>query len=163
MRIRIHKGHGTTTHHTRKTATHHKGTKAKSGGSTSSLTASEIISRLENDPQAFSQLVQDIASALFSSGFSAEIIDAIEAITGSGLRPGTLLAGTVSTLAGALQLNGSNLPVIAMVFLNGSATASACYVPTHIRANLATGQDVFVEPINGNMNDLQIFSIRNVF
>lgn len=127
------------------------------------MSAAQILSVLESDPAAFSQLVQDIASALFSSGFSAEIIDAIEAITGTGIKAGTLLAGTVSTLAGALQLNGSSQPVIAMVFLNGAATASACYVPTHIRASLATGQDVFVEPINGNLNDLQIFSIRNVF
>ncbi len=169
MRIRIHKGHGThhpkaktphTPKHHPKKGTHHTG---HGSGSSSKMSASEIVSVLENDPHALSQFVQDVASALFSSGFAAEIIAAIEAVTGSGIQAGLLLAGTVSTLAGALQLNGSSQPVIAMVFLNGAATASACYVPTHIRANLATGQDVYCEPINGDMSNLQIHSIRNLF
>lgn len=127
------------------------------------MTAAEIVSVLERDPAALSQLTNDVSSALFSSGFSAEIITAIESVIQLTPQAGIVLAGTVSTLAGALQLNGSGQPVIAMVFLNGSATASACYVPTHIRPTLASGQDVYVGPINGDMSNLQIFSIRNVF
>ncbi len=164
MRIRRHHGGR---HHITKHKTHtKKGHGGGSGGSTSHvLTGAAIVNALNNDPTALASLANEIAGNLLSGGFAATIIAAIEAVIGStqNTAAGRLLAGTVSTHAGALQLNGASQPTIAMVFVNGAATAAACYVPTHLRATLATGQDVFVLPINGNMDDLQIFSIRNVF
>lgn len=146
--------------------THHKKPPTKKTTTTTSVgSGGAIVNALHNDPAALATLVQDIASALFSSGFSQEIILAIEAVVGSAQASGAgrLIAGTVSNLAGALQLNGSSQPIIAMVFLNGAATAVPVYVPTHIRATIATSQEVWVMPVNGRMDDLMIFSIRNVF
>ncbi len=111
------------------------------------------------------QIVQQVESALLSGGFVANIITAIaQVIDGSqSSAAGRLVAGTIATATGALLLNGSSVPIAAMVFLNGAATATSCYVPTHLRASVAAGDEVWVIPINGSFADLQLFSIRNVF
>jgi hypothetical protein len=142
----------------------HTGSTARTSN-TGTVTGNAVLAALMNDPNAMSQLMQALAGSLLSSGFTAEIIEAIESIvnTSSATTPGHLVAGTVSTLTGALQLNGSSVPDVAMVFLNGAATAVPCYIPTHIRSQIATGQEVWVMPVNGSYADLMVFSIRNVF
>lgn len=155
-----HKGHKSHTAH------HHTGTGRQTGNrATTGLTGQAILSALHGDASALAALSADVASVLFSGGFAAEIIAAIEAVVGSSQTagPGRKIAGTISTGTGALELNGSSQAYIAMVFLNGAATAVACYVPTHIRSQIATGQEVWVEPMNGSMNDLMIVALRNIF
>ncbi len=142
-----------------------KGSGAKENAGSRAMSGGAILSALQNDSTALAALTQEIGGNLLTSGFAIEIISAISAAINSGQAGGAgrLLAGAISSAAGALLLNGSSQAYEAMVYLNGSATAVACYVPTHLRATIASGQSVWVQPINGNMSDLVIVLLRNIF
>lgn len=112
---------------------------------------------LGNDLDA---LAAAVARVLLRDGRLAEqLVRAAERVAASGQRhaPGQLLPGTVSTLAGALI---AGPPMRAMVYLGGATHAVACYVAPHVQTDLAAGQDVWVEPVNGSRADLWIVGIR---
>src|SRR5487761_2293080 len=97
---RIHH-HKTGVHHKSKGHAKHKGKTVghKSHAGTGAVTGNAVLAALINDPAAMKQLTDAMASNLFSSGFTEEIVNAIEAVvqTTQGSAAGRKLAGQVST------------------------------------------------------------------
>lgn len=160
-----HASHHHKTHHSHSKKTHHSATgkkrtssAVKSGFATTAAAAAGIVAK----PSATDQLIQQVASALLTGGFAAQIISAVEAVVGTQMSsaPGKLMAGVVSNSAGALQTPTGGEPYQAMVFLNGSAQAVPAVVPTHLIPDISTGAQVWVQAINGRADDLMIHSIR---
>ena len=88
------------------------------------------------------------------------LIQATERIVAQQQRsgPGRLLAGTVAAIQA--RVVGVS-PCIAMVKIGGALTATPAYVPSHLLADIATTQEVWVEPVNGRSDDLMVVAIRN--
>lgn len=136
----------------------------RSGARTAIPPGNHLVGAITSDPRALAQLGDALIGHL-SVRYSPSIVDAIEQIVtkATAKTAGRVIPGKISTSSGALQLNGSSQAIAAMVFLNGAATAISCYVPTHLRSAIATGQEVWCMPINGNMSDVMILSLRNIF
>lgn len=132
--------------------------RAASIGKPANVTAASLVNALTSDPQALAQLAQ----ALVSAGLAEAVHTSIDAAVAQHARQesGRLLAGTVSTVTGWLIPATGSTPAKAMVFLGGSAHASACVVATPILPDLTVGAQVWVEPVNGSMADLLIVALR---
>ncbi len=137
--------------------------KSKGRPAAGALTAEALIALLSTDARAQQALAGLVMQQLLQGNFAAQVVRASAQLASASRArgPGTRLAGTVSTLAGAITgPTPGSAPCVAMVFLQGAATAVACYVPPHIVSDLATGQDVWVEPVNGSISDLMIVAVR---
>lgn len=129
------------------------------------LTAENLLAALQRNPAVMAQLAAALGGHLFGAGgVSQDVVDAIERVvtTKQNAGPGRLLAGKVSTLPGAIQAGDATHATIAMIFLSGAATAMPAFVPSHLEAIIAAGAQVWVQPINGAMDDLMVVSTRKL-
>jgi hypothetical protein len=97
-------------------------------------------------------------------GVIAQIVNAVALMVGTqeSKTAGRLIPGVISNLSGAIIQTDGTDPAECMVFLEGSTTAVPVYIPPQLLADVAVNQEVWVEPINGNMDDLHLHSIRNL-
>lgn len=132
------------------------------GGKRPNQSAEALVARICADPTALRLLAQVLGRQLLNGGFAAQLVDAADQIAAShrSRGPGRRVAGTVATGTGAIVGPSAGQPCIAMVALNGSAFLTSCYVPPHVAPDLAAGQEVWVEPINGT-TDYMVVAVRN--
>ncbi len=137
--------------------------KSKGKPAPGALTAEGLVALLSGDSRAQTALAGLVMAKLLQANFAAHLVGASTQLASASRArgPGMRLAGTVSTLSGAITGPTPGSAVcVAMVFLHGASTAVACYVPPHIVPDLATGQDVWVEPVNGSITDLMVVAVR---
>lgn len=121
-----------------------------------------LVQAVLADPAALAALANAIGQHLLDAGLASQVVQIAQSVSAARGEhaPGHLLAGTVSTLAGALQAPSGSTGALAMVYINGASTATACAVPPHVWPDIATGQDVWVQQVNGTSGDYIVVAVR---
>lgn len=127
------------------------------GGGGHKLSGAALVQAVLADPAACRALADALGAHL------APVLVATAARVASGHQAGQAgrrLAATVTSGSGAIQAASGGKPAVALVSVGGAATPVAAVVPAHILPDLTAGAEVWVEPVNGNPQDLLVTAIR---
>lgn len=136
------------------------GSQSKTKPGADDVRQADVLSRLTDADLA--RLTEQVTRRLLGTDYSAKMIDAIEAVVFKRVNngPGSLLAGVISSSAGAIQWASGGNPTTAMVFLQGGSVATPVYIPPHLEADIVISQEIWVTPVNGRRDDLVMVAVR---